>query len=80
MGATWWFASPEHRDRFAGEPQRYAPQLGGYCAWAVSQAYNAGIDPTAWKIVEGKLYRQSKLAWAPQMTAINAAARVAALV
>ena len=34
----------------------YAPQYGGYCAWAVSQGYTAPIDPKAWKVVDGKLY------------------------
>jgi YHS domain-containing protein len=56
MGATWRFASAEHRDRFAADPEKYAPQYGGYCAWAVSQGYTAKIDPAAWKIVDGKLY------------------------
>lgn len=56
QGATWRFASAAHRDQFVAEPARYAPQYGGYCAWAVSQGYTAGIDPEAWKIVDGKLY------------------------
>ncbi|PSN17443.1 YHS domain-containing protein [filamentous cyanobacterium CCP5] len=55
-GATWQFASAEHRDLFAANPAQYAPQYGGFCAWAVSQGYTAKIDPTAWKIVDGKLY------------------------
>lgn len=55
-GATWQFASAENRDAFAADPDGYAPQYGGYCAWAVSQGYTAPIDPTAWKIVDGKLY------------------------
>jgi hypothetical protein len=56
QGATWRFASAANRDRFAAAPERYAPQYGGYCAWAVSQGYTAGIDPEAWTIVDGKLY------------------------
>lgn len=56
MGATWRFASAENRDRFAAAPERYAPQYGGYCAWAVSQGYTAKIDPEAWAIVDGRLY------------------------
>ena len=56
MGATWRFASAENRDKFAAEPEKYAPQYGGYCAWAVAQGYTAKIDPQAWKIVDGKLY------------------------
>ena len=54
--ATWQFASASNRDLFAQNPTAYAPQFGGYCAWAVSQGYTAGIDPAAWKIVAGKLY------------------------
>ena len=56
MGATWYFACAENRDRFAADPERYAPQYGGYCAWAVAHGYTAKIDPEAWKIVDGKLY------------------------
>jgi len=55
-GATWRFASKEHRDLFAADPEKYAPQYGGYCAWAVSQGSTADIDPDAWKIHDGKLY------------------------
>jgi YHS domain-containing protein len=56
QGATWRFASQDHLDRFAADPASYAPQFGGYCAWAVSQGYTASADPQAWKIVDGKLY------------------------
>jgi YHS domain-containing protein len=55
-GTTWYFASAENRDKFAAEPERYAPQYGGYCAYAVAQGYTADIDPSAWSIVDGKLY------------------------
>ena len=56
QGATWRFANAANRDAFAAAPERYAPQYGGYCAWAVSQGYTAKIDPDAWRIVDGKLY------------------------
>jgi YHS domain-containing protein len=56
QGATWRFAKPENLERFKAEPARYAPQYGGYCAWAVSQGYTASADPQAWRIVDGKLY------------------------
>ncbi|MEO0409704.1 MAG: YHS domain-containing (seleno)protein [Cyanobacteria bacterium P01_A01_bin.135] len=55
-GATWQFASAENRDLFASSPNEYAPQYGGFCAWAVSEGYTAPVDPTAWEIVDGKLY------------------------
>ena len=53
---TWQFASAENRDLFAANPEQYAPQYGGFCAWAVSQGYTASIDPEAWRIVDGRLY------------------------
>ena len=56
MGATWRFESDENRDRFAKDPERYAPQYGGYCAYAVAHGTTADVDPSAWKIVDGKLY------------------------
>lgn len=55
-GAKWRFVSAEHRDRFAREPRRFAPQFGGYCAYAVSRGYTASADPEAWSVVDGKLY------------------------
>jgi len=55
-GAMWRFASAENLAAFKADPERHAPQFGGYCAWAVAQGYTAGIDPDAWKIVDGKLY------------------------
>ena len=56
MDATWRFSSAAHRDAFAKAPAKYAPQYGGYCAYGVSRGYAVGIDPAAWKIVDGKLY------------------------
>jgi hypothetical protein len=55
-GARWRFASAANRDEFTKAPERYAPQFGGYCAWAVAHNYTADGDPEAWKIVGGKLY------------------------
>lgn len=55
-GATWRFASAANRDAFLQDPERFAPQYGGYCAWAVSQGYTASTDPEAWKIVDDQLY------------------------
>ncbi len=53
---TWQFASAKNRDLFAKNPDKYVPQYGGFCAWAVSQGYTASTDPDAWKIANGKLY------------------------
>ncbi len=56
MGAQWRFASEENKALFVEAPDQYAPQYGGYCAWAVSQGYTASADPEQWSIVDGKLY------------------------
>jgi YHS domain-containing protein len=56
QGTTWRFVSAANRDAFAAEPERYAPQFGGYCAYGVSRGYAVDIDPAAWSIVEGRLY------------------------
>ncbi|MFA8443185.1 YHS domain-containing (seleno)protein [Yoonia sp.] len=56
MGATWRFSSAANRDLFAADPAAYAPQYGGYCAYAVSQGYTAPTVPEAWSIVDDKLY------------------------
>ena len=55
-GATWRFASAENLAAFEADPARYAPQYGGYCAYAAAFGSKAPTDPDAWKIVEGKLY------------------------
>ena len=56
MGATWLFSSAENRDLFAGDPDKYAPRYGGYCAYAVSEGHTASIDPEAWRIAHSRLY------------------------
>ena len=55
-GAIWRFASRGNRERFEANPRAFAPQYGGYCAYAVSRGHLASTDPQAWKIVDGKLY------------------------
>jgi len=55
-GATWRFVNEEHRELFAGNPEKYAPQYGGYCAWAVSRGSTADIDPHAWVIHDDRLF------------------------
>src|SRR5215471_6516194 len=55
----WRFASAEHRDLFAKNPDRYTPQYDGYCALGVSageEGHKDTVDPEAWAIVDGKLY------------------------
>ena len=55
-GSVFRFASAANRDAFVAAPERYAPQYGGFCAYAVALGYKASIDPDAFTIVDGKLY------------------------
>jgi len=55
-GAAYLFSTAENRDAFKSDPARYLPQYGGYCAFGVSRGYKADVDPTAFTVVEGKLY------------------------
>src|SRR5688572_628711 len=55
-GGKWQFSSAENLDLFKQNPEKYAPQFGGYCSYAVSHGYTADADPSTWKIVSGKLY------------------------
>lgn len=56
QNAKWRFSNAEHRDLFAGEPDRYAPRYGGFCAGGMALGWKAPIDPEAWVIVDGRLY------------------------
>lgn len=55
-GATWRFASAVNRDAFLADPAGYAPQYGGFCAFAVAHNATAPIDPNAFSVRGGKLY------------------------
>ena len=55
-GATWKFSSQENLDLFTADPDKYAPQYGGYCAYGVAQDSLVKIEPDLWTIVDGKLY------------------------
>ena len=55
-GAVWQFATEQNKQAFADDPEKYAPQYGGYCAYAVSSDSTAAIDPKAWIVAAGKLY------------------------
>ncbi len=54
--ATWHFVSQENLDLFQADPEKFAPQYGGYCAWAVANDDLASGDPELWTLFNGKLY------------------------
>ena len=55
-GATWHFSSAANRDLFIGNPDKYAPAYGGYCAFGLSKGHLVQTDPSAWTIHDDKLY------------------------
>lgn len=52
----WQFASQENLETFKANPEKYVPQYGGWCAYAMANGQKVGIDPKAFDIKEGKLY------------------------
>jgi len=56
QGAEFRFASAENLARFEANPEEFAPQYGGYCAWAVAQGKLAPGNPKNANVVDGKLY------------------------
>ena len=55
-GASWQFSSAENLAIFKADPAKFAPQYGGYCAYAASAGSTAPGDPEAWTVHKGKLY------------------------
>ncbi len=54
--ADWYFASKTNFEKFKDNPEKYIPQYGGYCPWAVAQGDTASGDPLQWTVVNDKLY------------------------
>ncbi len=55
-GATYYFASEEHKKLFAQSSEKYAPQYGGFCAFGVSHDALFPVDISTWQVRNGKLY------------------------
>lgn len=56
QGATYFFATRQHKAMFDGSPRKYAPQCGGYCAFGVSVGALFPVDINTWQVRNGKLY------------------------
>lgn len=56
MDADWLFASKANLDRFKADPEKYAPQYGGYCAYGTAEGHKAPTQIDTWTIADGKLY------------------------
>jgi YHS domain-containing protein len=55
-GAKWKFSTAANLELFKANPEKYAPQYGGYCAFGVSQGYLVKVDPEQFTVRENKLY------------------------
>ena len=55
-GSTFVFANADNRAAFAADPEKYAPQYGGYCAFGTARGYKADIDPATFTVIDGRLY------------------------
>src|SRR5687768_10424915 len=56
--AIYYFSSQEHLNLFKDNPEKYKPQFGGWCAYAVSLGRIAPIDVNTFSIVNGRLVIQ----------------------
>ncbi|MEK7256205.1 MAG: YHS domain-containing (seleno)protein, partial [Bacteroidota bacterium] len=59
--ATYLFSSEENKQLFVANPEKYAPQFGGYCGYAVSLGHLAPVDPNFWGIVNDRLILQHNM-------------------
>jgi peroxiredoxin/YHS domain-containing protein len=55
-GVTYQFANEGNRRKFATDPDRYLPTYGGWCATAMAEGRKVEIDPTNFKITNGRLF------------------------
>lgn len=55
--ANYYFSSSKNKELFVKNPNKYRPQYGGWCAYAMGQSgEKVEIDPESFKILDGKLY------------------------
>jgi YHS domain-containing protein len=55
-GARWKFSTAANLELFKANPEKYAPQYGGYCAYGVTQGYLVKVDPEQFTVRDNKLY------------------------
>ena len=55
-GAKWYFSSNDNLNAFKANPEKFAPQYGGYCAYGTSEGHKAPTQTDTWTIVDNKLY------------------------
>ncbi len=54
---TYHFATPANLKAFQESPDKYEPQYGGWCAYAMgATGEKVEVDPETFKIKDGKLF------------------------
>ena len=57
QGVIYYFSSAANKEEFKKSPDKYEPQYGGWCAYAMgAKGEKVSIDPETFKIIGGKLY------------------------
>lgn len=69
-GVIYQFSSDDTLKAFQAEPAKYLPTYGGWCATAMAKGEKVEIDPTNFKVTNGRLflffnawYADAKKAW-----------------
>lgn len=55
-GATYWFATEANKKKFEADGKKYEPAYEGWCATAVAKGRKYRIDPTNFKVTNGRLF------------------------
>ena len=55
-GADWLFSTAENRDLFAQDPEKYAPNNGGYCTFGVVLKKKLDVDPDVFMVEQDELF------------------------
>lgn len=56
QGVDWYFSNAENKAQFEANPDKYAPENGGYCTFGVVISKKFDIDPTVWLLHDKELY------------------------
>jgi YHS domain-containing protein len=55
QGTTWFFANQRNRIAFAGGPEKFQPQFGGYDALGMASGNTEDSDPSQFTLKDGRL-------------------------
>ncbi len=55
-GATWYFVSAGNKAKFDADSEKYMPEFGGYCAYAISKERTAKGSGKYGNLTNGKLF------------------------